>query len=88
MYHQDRAASDQIEAAIRAQPVAFSPTPKPEKIMTAKQIIEKMAKAFIETAAITSGATVECLRNANFTDAQIEKYGEKAANRARKIQGV
>lgn len=88
MYYQDRAASDQIEAFFRAQPVAFSPIKKPEKPMKPKDIIEKMAKAFIETASIVEGATEQALRNANFTDAQIDKYGERAADRAREIQGA
>lgn len=86
MQYQDRAASNIIEALIRAQPFAFSPSPKRKRIMSKKQTIEKMAKTLIEAASVTEGATQECLRGANFTDEEIALYDDAASNRAHQLQ--
>lgn len=50
------------------------------------QIIQKMADALINSAAVLGGATEDALLGAGFTHAQIKAHGEDAADKARSIQ--
>ena len=87
MQHMESAAADVITAAIAADPRGFSPTKPEKKPMASKtQIIQKMADALINSAAVLGGATEQALLGAGFTHAQIEAHGEEAADKARSIQ--
>lgn len=85
MNHMETAAADDIAAAIRANPA--SPKPQEKAPMATKsQIIQKMANALIDRVAVTGGATEQAMLDAGFTRAQVEQYGEAAADKARSIQ--